>query len=78
MNDDQAQLLRSRLAQWDRAQSTLEATRIMRLREATEMERMAERLLLFADVDPMASWISRRAHSGLVEQQLLLRQMSAK
>jgi hypothetical protein len=76
MDDDQAQLLRSRIAQWDEAQRALASVRIARLREATEKERMAERLLLFADVDPNAIWVSRRLHSGLIAQQVLLRKLS--
>lgn len=76
MNEEQSKQLQQRSAQWERAQGVLESERIARLRGATEVERMAERMLIFADVNPNAAWISNRMHSGLVEQQVLLRSVA--
>jgi hypothetical protein len=75
MNDQRTPSIHERIAQWDSVQRALDTERIRKLRSATEAERMAERLLIFADVDPNAAWVSRRTRSGLVEQQVLLRRL---
>jgi hypothetical protein len=75
MSDPHTPSIRERVAQWDSVQRALDSERVSKLRSATEAERMVERLLIFADVDPNAAWISHRTRSGLVEQQVLLRRL---